>query len=263
MTLPDKLIIFDYSGTLSPAASAFSRPGSLLRYLQESGLAGVGVDNPVLFWEIVNSTWIKGSTTGSGYKTVMQERIAELISPKSVIDQVELSRAVENFVNAYLAHSRIDEAWRGILQELSDAHDVRVIIATDHYAEATDVIIAFLEEWGISAARIGDVNNSKFIVANSADIGSHKADRGFWETIREKCNIHANRILLIDDFGRNEQNDDAYVGEEKVFRRSQSTVKLLENLFSVPVESLFFTATNMPLADFILQVSEKIREFLS
>jgi len=44
------------------------------------------------------------------------------------------------------------------------------------------------------------------IVANSADLGVHKADRRFWEILRKRLELDRLRhILLIDDFGVNEQ----------------------------------------------------------
>ena len=71
-------------------AAAFSRSDNLIGHLQKSGLFALGVDNAALFWAIVNATWLKGSTTRLGYKTVMQERIAELFPQKAVVKQAEI-----------------------------------------------------------------------------------------------------------------------------------------------------------------------------
>ncbi|NTW07708.1 MAG: hypothetical protein HGA29_07685, partial [Syntrophaceae bacterium] len=96
--MPDKLIIFDYSGTLSLEAVAFGRSDILMRHLLESGLFALGVDNAALFWNIVNETWQEGSTTGAGYKKVMCERIAELFGPKAAAKREEIARSVSKFV---------------------------------------------------------------------------------------------------------------------------------------------------------------------
>jgi FMN phosphatase YigB (HAD superfamily) len=43
------------------------------------------------------------------------------------------------------------------------------------------------------------------IIANSADLGVHKADRYFWEILRKRLELDRLRhILLIDDFGAND-----------------------------------------------------------
>ena len=56
--LAKKLIIFDYSGTLSLESTLFGRPDYLMKQLKESGLMDLGVTSPTIFWEqIVNPTW--------------------------------------------------------------------------------------------------------------------------------------------------------------------------------------------------------------
>jgi hypothetical protein len=73
----NKLIIFDYSGTLSLESTLFARPEYLMKQLTESGLMELGVSNPDVFWnEIVNPSWLEGSTTPVGYKKVIEDGIA-------------------------------------------------------------------------------------------------------------------------------------------------------------------------------------------
>jgi len=261
--LPDKLIIFDYSGTLSMEMAAFARPDNLMKHLKSSGLFALGVDSTSLFWKIVNATWKKGSTTKPGYKNVMQEYICELFPEITESRQPEVRIAVSNFIDAYLDHSQIDEHWRSILQELSSNKSVQVIIATDHYAEATNVIIKCLGVWNIQAATTEALVKDIFNVANSADIGAHKAEKKFWETLKANCGIDVKRILLIDDFGANEQSSDAYVQAKEISRRQRKTINLLENIFSAQVECFSFVAPEVPIGYLISQVSAKIRQFLS
>jgi hypothetical protein len=260
--LPDKLIIFDYSGTLSIEAVAFGRTDNLLRHLHKSGLFELGVDNAALFWEIVNATWAKGSTTRLGYKKVMQERIAQLFPPKAIVKQAEISRSVANFVDAYLDHSRIDEHWRLILQKLSGDKSVDVIIATDHYAEATEAIINHLARWDIPAAPLAAANRSNFVVANSADLGRHKAQQQFWRKVKNGLQQDINRVLLIDDFGQNEQQEDAYVDSIKINERRQMTAKILRNIFAADVESIFFALKDEQAMGMISETSAIIDRFL-
>ncbi len=155
MSHQDTLLIFDYSGTLSLEAPRFGQPENLLRALAETGLAALGVSTPEIFWgQIVNPTWVEGSTTQAGYKRVMAERIAALrLAPGASAE--EIAAAASRFVDRYLDHSRIETDWRPLLTRLSENPNVTTIVATDHYAEATGRIIAELGAWGIPAVKLG------------------------------------------------------------------------------------------------------------
>jgi hypothetical protein len=290
-TSPDKLIILDYSGTLSLEAPLFARPESLLCTLAESGLAAFGVTSPEIFWErIVNPTWIEGSTTQAGYKHVMAERIAALrLTPGASAD--EIAAAASCFVERYLDHSRIDPHWRPLLMRLSENQNVGVIIATDHYAEATGKIIDELGAWGIPAAKIGTATHCSpenglnapcspapaaawgstpsrsslnraadtpapqknairsaqpchrpFLIANSADIGSWKAEIGFWKALKAQVSPDTvKQLLLIDDFGFNEAVGDGYSGASaKIAGRRAKTRATLRKVIPVEAEIVSF-----------------------
>ena len=242
MSQPDTLLIFDYSGTLSLEMPRFARPENLLRALAESGLAALGVTSPEIFWEeIVNPTWVEGSTTQAGYKRVMAERIAALgLAPGASAE--EIAAAASRFVESYLDHSRIEPDWRPLLARLSENPDVGVIVATDHYAEATGRIIAELGAWGIPAVKIGAAPACEtpapreatvrsalpcrrpFFIANSADLGSWKVDAAFWETLKAKLRQDkVERLLVVDDFGFNEAAGDTYGGEAAKIAARQRT----------------------------------------
>jgi len=238
---PEKLIIFDYSGTLSLDAVLFARQGHLMKELRESGLADLGVTSPEIFWEeIVNPTWEEGSTTAVGYKGVIVKRIRGKFSP-SVSDNI-IALAASRFVESYLGHSRVDKRWKHILRMLNERPDVCVVIATDHYAEATGCILEFLGELGIQTVTVKNaLKPVEFVVANSADLGVHKADRRFWEILKVNLRLDAVRqILLIDDFGFNEMEGDSYGGLEKVEKRKEKTVGLLEKVFPANVQAVPF-----------------------
>ncbi len=142
-------------GHAQPGGAPLRPAGEPQRALAETGLAALGVTSPEIFWEeIVNPTWVEGSTTQAGYKRVMAERIAALrLAPGAPPRRSQA--AASRFVESYLDHSRIDPRWRPLLARLSENPDVGVIIATDHYAEATGRIIDELGAWGIPAVKIG------------------------------------------------------------------------------------------------------------
>jgi hypothetical protein len=243
----EKLIIFDYSGTLSRDAALFSRPDDLMKHFEESGLMDLGIDNPVMFWEkIVNPTWNEGSTTSTGYKKVMEERLRTILYQNmSIVSCGRISDAVSSFVDSYFDHSRIDRRWEPTLRRLQENPFIRTVIATDHYAEATGNIIKFLHELKIQAIAAKDAftNHQKafFIVANSADFGVHKADPRFWEIIKSGLNMaDIHRMLIVDDFGGNEQKGDSYGERNNVEARREKTVRMLETAFQSEVQVIPF-----------------------
>ena len=240
---PEKMILFDYSGTLSLEAPLFAGPDFLMQQLEECGLRDFGIDSPHIFWDkIVNPTWVEGSTTTAGYKKVLQDAIIATLHPDIAIHQrAGLADAVAAFVDRYLRHSRIDPRWKPVLRRI-DAHpSVKAVIATDHYAEATGAIIKFLGEWQIKAVTVTeatlDPQAASFIIANSADMGVHKADPRFWQILKTSLRLDAmRRILIIDDFGYNEQSADNYSNQHKVDARMKETVMTLEAVFSATIE---------------------------
>ncbi|NQU02784.1 MAG: hypothetical protein HQ589_01360 [Syntrophaceae bacterium] len=240
----EKLVIFDYSGTLSLDAVRFAEDDNLTEELARSGLAGLGIADTETFWaEIVNPTWQEGSTTSVGYREVIFRRIREVFSPATSDEEIRLSAA--RFVDSYLTHSPVDARWRSILQKLNSEASVITVIATDHYAETTDYIVGFLKEMGIGAISLKDMSGAtafpKFVVANSADMGVHKIDQGFWEVVRGVLMLDTvQSFLIIDDFGFNEEAGDSYADRRKVEDRKSKTIGLLEGIFNVPVYAIPF-----------------------
>ena len=234
---PEKLVIFDYSGTLSTEAPQFGRPANLVRAFTESGLFPLGVTTPKIFWEeIVIPTWIAGSTTAAGYKRILAERI-EAVGLAPAATGAEIATAASRFVDRYLDHSRIDPRWRPILENLSVHPGTALVIATDHYAEATETIIRNLRSWDLQArkAEAGSGKNgwlSLFSIANSADIGFWKADRRFWEVLKSRLPLETVRsALIIDDFGFNEEQGDSDGAWARVAARQEKTLTVLEEVF--------------------------------
>lgn len=269
----EKVVIFDWSGTLSPEAVRFAEDENLKRELERSGLASLGIVTPETFWnEIVNPTWEEGSTTPVGYIEMIVRRIRAAFSPLVPGDRIRASAA--RFVDSYLTSSHLDGRWRPVLQQLGTDPSVVTIIATDHYAEATGYLLRFLSEMNIPAVPLEDAPGSTppFIVANSADLGVHKADRAFWETIRRSLELETvRRVLIVDDFGFNEVTGDSYGERRKVEERKKSTLALLEGVFRVPASCVPFMwertsdpeRSDTALGDLITGVSVKIEGFLS
>jgi hypothetical protein len=286
----DRLIVFDYSGTLSLAAPRFAWPDNLVRTLAETGLADLGVATPEVFWnEIVGPTWVAGSTTQAGYGKVMAERIAAL-RPTPAAEQERIGTAAARFVAAYLKESPIDPRWRPLLHRLAGEGSSRQVIATDHYAEATAAIVGHLQALDIQATALswtggtsapppvagsaeqpvplrkgppdrpptfrsasppGDTGfpsirpdrrpaaggENRFFVANSADLGVWKSDRRFWETLKAQLPGAPSRgVLMLDDFGLNEEQGDTYGEVQKAASRQQETLAVLRAVFGTPVE---------------------------
>ena len=240
----EKLIIFDYSGTLSLGAVLFGRSDNVMNELNRCGLTDMGVSGPDVFWEeIVAPTWMKGSTTTAGYKEVMKERIREITS--GAISESRLTESVSCFVDSYLDHSDIDKRWMGLVEKIQHHREIVTVIATDHYAEATGSIIGHCDRLGIKAVPLktipSDAGESLFVVANSADIGCHKADIEFWETLRSELKPEKlSRLLIIDDFGFNEQEGDDYGSFQKVKARKSETIGNLQDVFSTVVDAVPF-----------------------
>jgi hypothetical protein len=272
--LPRKLIIFDYSGTLSMESTLFGRPDYLMKQLKESGLMDLGVTSPSIFWEqIVNPTWVEGSTTQVGYKKVMEDRInAILYQNMSIVSCVKISDAASLFVDRYISNSRIDGRWQPVLDKLNRHPSVRAIIATDHYAEETGYILQFLKELHVQAASakvaMAAPGSTSVIVANSADLGFHKDNLRFWEILKNGLNMGGVRhVLLIDDFGCNEQKGNSYSAPEKVEQRKRDTVRLLLEVFSAEVEAIPFiiedNKNEKAFSDLITNTSAIIDRYLA
>jgi hypothetical protein len=270
MNKPDKLVIFDYSGTLSLEAPRFGRPENLARALVESGLSSIGVTTPKLFWEeIAGPTWIEGSTTAIGYKRVMAERI-EAVGLAPDATGAEIMAAASRFVDRYLDHSRIDPRWRPLLEKLAGCPGAAVVVATDHYAEATETIIRYFHAWNIPAQKTKEEAKPRvpFFVANSADIGFWKEDRRFWEGLKPRLSPETVRsVLLIDDFGFNEDLGDSYGKRSRIDTRRQKTVTALRKVFQADVEVVPFFLEGREREDSsalrIAETGERIARFLN
>jgi hypothetical protein len=251
------LVIFDYSGTLSLEAPRFGQSANLVRAFTESGLFSLGVTTSEIFWgEIVNPIWVEASTTAIGYKRAMAERIEALrLAPGAAV--AEIMAAASRFVDRYLDHSRFDPLWRPLLAKLAGHPGAVVVIATDHYAEATETIIRHLHAWDIPARKAGEEAEPRFpagnggrspsgplsplSVANSADIGFWKANRRFWEVLKSRYPLETVRsVLIIDDFGFNEEQGDRYGAWAGIEARQEKTFTVLGEVFQTGVEVIPF-----------------------
>jgi len=270
------ITIFDYSGTLSLEAVTFGENDVLERQLHFSGLAEFGVTSPEIFWNsVVNPTWEMGSRSSIGYRRLMVGKISEgwTVSRKDA-SLAALDRAAGIFVAQYFSHSRIDPSWRPLLRELYNRPLITTVVATDHYAEATEAIKAqFLDmqmkavslSKGAGAAESGGC----FFIANSADLGYRKDEEEFWVRVRELTSwTSGDRLLLVDDFGANEVAGDHYGQEARVAARRQRTTELLTKVFDGRLEIMPFilsgdeTISNNEAGLLIGQIAVKIRESL-
>ena len=283
-------IVIDYSGTLSLEATDFAKEDVLERQLRLSGLAEFGVASPEIFWNnVVAPTWEEGSRSPVGYRCLMVEKISEewTVNRKDT-SLAALDKAAGIFVRQYFSHSRIDPSWRPLLRELYNHPLITTVVATDHYAEATEAIKGQFQDMQMKAlplpaaggAKVRDRDKDKgsarpaepggcFFIANSADLGCHKDEEEFWVRLHEQANwTSGGRLLLIDDFGANEVAGDHYGQEARVAARRQRTTELLTKVFNGRVDIMPFilsgdeSVRNGEVCLLIGQIADKIREFL-
>jgi predicted nucleic acid-binding protein len=237
-----RLAVLDFSGTLSPGAAGFAADSRIADELRHSGLAELGFAAPTDFWEVlVNPTWERGSTTRDGYVTVLADAAVAHLAARGGVDHAAVARAVRRFADRYLAASTIAHPWHRWLRRLDTLGDVRVVVATDHYAEATGRIVDELAAAGVTASPVGapdgDRGATATLVANSADLGHHKQDRPFWEIVARTVG-RVERAAVVDDFGAAEPGADAYANDDRVDRRRAATTGLLAAVFDAAVTTV-------------------------
>jgi hypothetical protein len=230
--------VLDFSGVLSPGAAAFSRPQSLQQALLDSGLAALGLDQAAFWSEIIEPTWHQGSTTARGYRKLLGEAMLRLGASRGERPAPAAAfTAAGRFTTAYLDHSSIDPRWAPVLRRL--IRQKSVVVATDHYAEATAHIIAQLNALGLAAApALASVPaDAQILVANSADLGAPKESAAFWRPLlRHWVKAAPAPVLLVDDFGSNEQPGDSYGRQERYLARKEKTAAAIENAWGAPVK---------------------------
>ncbi len=244
------LVIFDFSGTLSLGTVLFGKEKTMRQALKSSEFEALGIDDPETFWnDLVIPTWEEGSTTTKGYCRVLAERAEQLLrSDSNKPDREVINKAAFHFVNAYFSYSLIDPRWGSSFQFLNNSKDTDTVIATDHYAEATGHIIKEVQKMGLKAAPLEQaLRQEKFFVANSADLGWPKTRQEFWNILRQFLGPgFYKKILLIDDFGFNEQ-EDFYGGKTKALKRRQNVSTLVEEAFTTkPITFSFFLEQASP-----------------
>ncbi len=238
------LVIIDFAGTLSLDTVLFSRDEMISRALDESGLTKLGVTDPGIFWnEVIGPTWEQGSTTNKGYVDILSRQIKEKISDpeKSQSDPV-IKEAVSKFTQKYFAHSQIDPNWKPVFDYLINNNKAQVVVATDHYTEATNHIASELEKMGFKANPVyRETVKQKINIANSADLGFNKSAPLFWSALRKSLeSTRFNWIIIIDDFGFNEQEEKIYGGKDKAHSRRDKTIAILKNVFQGELASFPF-----------------------
>lgn len=230
------LAVLDFSGVLSPGAAAFGERQNLQRALSDSGLTALGLDLAAFWSEIINPAWPEGSTTAQGYRNLLGEGLLRLAAARGKYPALEaVFAAADRFTAAYLRSSAIEPLWAPILQRL--LRQQTVVVATDHYAEATSHIVKQLAALRLSAVPALEPRSGCILVANSADLGALKESVSFWEALHRHGIAAAPAVvLLVDDFGGNEQADDSYAAPEKYAARKNRTVAAIENCWNAPVK---------------------------
>ncbi len=102
----EKVVIFDWSGTLSPEAVRFAEDENLKRELERSGLASLGMATSETFWnEIVNPTWEEGSTIAAGTETAKSDIDLMVIGELSMENLLSLMRGPERILGRQINSS--------------------------------------------------------------------------------------------------------------------------------------------------------------
>jgi hypothetical protein len=165
-------------------------------------------------------------------------------------------RRAEQFVQAYMQASVIDPGnGARCSMRCNRRTSVAPLIATDHYAEATAHIAQQIAAMGWRAAALQTDASGRVLIdgsasaslpphtvalANSADLGAHKERALFWSRVRAGLAIEPDQILVIDDFGANENLLDFYADPAKVTRRQAQTLAAISSAFGAPTHTLPF-----------------------
>lgn len=248
-------VILDWSGTLSATSVAFGRPDSLRAALKEAGLAESGLEDPERFWrEIVIPTWQEGSTSAIGYGALIARQLVRS-HPAGAAIEPELLRRARRFVGAYLEASAPDPIWRPLLERWSRHPGLRLLIATDHYAEATEAFLRHLEAWGVPVRVLrwplasdprpeeAAAEPAPIYLANSADVGATKDSPRFWGRVRRLLPERPVRAWVIDDFGANELSEDPYSAASR--RRQERVLSAMAESWRVPVEGFWLLVPDL------------------
>ncbi|MFZ6031196.1 MAG: hypothetical protein ACOYYS_26095 [Chloroflexota bacterium] len=245
------MIVLDFSGTLSLAATEYGRETMLLEKLKEAGLWELGIDSAQRFWdELANPIWEVGSTTAQGYRALMGDRLCRFSGGREGCPgEAQIRASAAAFVDDYFNHSTIDPAWQPVLRWLAVQPQGIVLIATDHYAEATGHVMGQLHALGVESIPAEWPRQAgQVLVANSADLGCWKAGQSFWQVIKRAQGIENLAIVgVVDDFGFNEPTGDGYTDPAKIARRQMQMTEALADAFSAQVRVLpFFLDTGKP-----------------
>jgi hypothetical protein len=232
------LVVLDFSGTLSIDAVRFAAPDRIAAELQRAGLWSLGVDSAALFWErVIEPSWAGGSTSDTGYLAALSDAVDDVLRAQGRdVARETVERSVGAFAVSYFACSTIAPQWRRYLKRVTSRNDTTVVVATDHYAEATAHISAELAALGIPSAPVaaGPVEGQRVAVANSADLGCHKASTRYWQAVDRALNVQpVSRLVLVDDFGASEATGDAYSDPERVAERHAGAGTVLSEVFAV------------------------------
>jgi hypothetical protein len=246
-TKPSTLVIIDYSGTLSLKAPLFGREELLIDELKKTGFTEFGIRNGSDFWDlIINPTWETASTSSIGYSQVIFEQVCKIrqIQPGSKSEGA-IQKAARRLIGDYYAYAAIAPEWENLFKGLDKCPGVMVTVATDHYTETSVHILRQLESLGSTGCpALQTGSNSAVKVANSADLGFPKGQKGFWERLKAVQDLKSiTNVVVLEDFGFNEEPTDIYAQEKTPLQRSKDLTVTLTDVFNAPVSTFQFFLT--------------------
>eukprot|EP01012_Entosiphon_sulcatum_P010629 TRINITY_DN16259_c0_g1_i1.p1 TRINITY_DN16259_c0_g1~~TRINITY_DN16259_c0_g1_i1.p1 ORF type:complete len:281 (-),score=32.46 TRINITY_DN16259_c0_g1_i1:25-867(-) len=218
------LLLLDLQGTLSRGAVTFGKEAQLRAALQSSGLRITNAE----YWRIVEQTWEKCSRSPRPFSAALGEAIAK----------PDANAAAQRFVGLYTSACEIDPLWLPWIARAIEAHGATVVIATDHYAELSAVLLQQLSRDlpDIPAANLTlgtEPPRERLLVANSAFLGAHKSETAFWQGLRSATQCEAASAVLVDDFGFNELVELSDFGTSSASHREQAVRQAFAAGFSL------------------------------
>jgi hypothetical protein len=262
------LICIDYSGTLSLTMPEFASKW-LNYYLEECGLTmypiPVGED---FFREMIIPVWEEASIKDVPYARCLTRQIMkETKIPKEL--EEEILYKTHCLIHAYFIKGTIDSQWKKLLQFLLSKKDTFIIVVSDHYFDARHYFPFHLRELGFQSQvlenNISIRKKGTIYLAISAIMGNRKDHPHFWKNLKEKLSMEHDEIrnvVLIDDFGSQENDFGFYNSSEKITSRQKNIKQAIQKAFYIE-PNLYHFKVKTPVTTFELsQVLDELQEWL-
>lgn len=186
-------VILDYSGTICTEAPRLAIPERLDKALEKSGLKDMGLDVFSYWSKVVFPFWEQAKTGKLSLADCIKKALAEGVNHRSSV-------CAQRFVSIFMSKLFPHKEWVDVLKRFIEK-SIKVIIATEHYQEATEAIQTHLIENSILSAIYP--HKAQCTIVCSASVGYGKKEREFWDAVKDAAG-KSERIIYADDFNLNE-----------------------------------------------------------